>query len=130
MILNIVQSDRSFLIWSCIYPAIGVLLGIAMIILYIKFKEKNLIKPFLAVPILGLVYGIVYTTVYCAVTLKQGGFTGIYVIRSFEGFAIDFIVWICLLIHSNVTKRYRKDVDDKKLSSRLSEDEKMKISNF
>ncbi|MCI6216151.1 MAG: hypothetical protein PUH11_01030 [Bacilli bacterium] len=130
MILSTVESDRSFLIWSCVYPAIGVLFGIAMIILYIKFKEKNLIKPFLAVPILGLVYGVVYTSVYCAVTLKQGGFTYIYVIRSFEGFAIDFIVWICLFIHSSVTKRYRKDVDDKKLSSKLSEDEKVKISNF
>ena len=27
MILSTVESDRSFLIWSCVYPAIGVLFG-------------------------------------------------------------------------------------------------------
>lgn len=139
MLTTLVESaQQSFLIWSYVYPIIGLLLGVAMIIMYVKTKENKLIKPFGLIPAFGLLYGLVYTAVYCVASLKYNSFTYIYVIRSYEGFFIDFVVWLSLMIHSIISpvlkqqkiEKAKKKAKDSLEVSKISDDEKMKISNF
>ncbi len=129
------SAEQSFLIWSYVYPMIGLLLGVAMIIMYVKTKENKLIKPFGFITAFSLLYGLVYTAVYCAASLKYNSFTYIYIIRSYEGFIIDFVVWLSLMIHSIISPVLKKQKIEKAKKkalevSKISDDEKMKISNF
>lgn len=101
-------NETSFLAWSYVFPIIGVLLGVFMIVLYFKAKEIKLIKPFLFLPAVGLIYGFVYTAVYCAASLKSGSFTYAYVIRSYEAFIVDFVVWFALLLCSILNPTFSK----------------------
>ena len=115
------NTQNSFLICSGIYPLIAVLFGVFMIVLYVRMKEKTPLKLFAIIPAVGLLYAIAFTIIYCAITFDKGGFTPIFVVRSFEGFLIDLIVWIILIIHSSKTLSK---------SSKPTDEEKMDITNF
>ena len=131
MNLLLSMQDNSFLIWSCIYPIIGVLLWIAMIIAYVKAKSRKLVIVFVSIPSFSLLYAIVYISIYCAATIKDGTFNSIFVIRSFEGFVTDFIVWIVLFIHSTMRfKPLNSNDNQRRNNSEISEEEKIKITNF
>ncbi len=139
MILNTVQGDLSFKICSGIYPIIGLLLGVTMIIAYTKSKNNKLVKPFAFIPAFGLLYGLIYTFAYCIASITSGVFDYIYIIRSFEGFIIDFIIWFIIFTYSicppnsskNRGKKFsKKAIEDNLNSSEMSEDEKMEITNF
>lgn len=115
------NSQDSFLICSGIYPLIAVLLGVWMIVFYVKKRERTPIYTLAVIPGVGLLYAIVYTVLYCVISFREGDFAPIFVIRSFEGFAIDLIVWVILLIRSAKTSAR---------STKPSDEEKMDITNF
>lgn len=118
MVLN---SINTTLIFSGVYPILSLFFAGLMVAIYVKTKGRKPIKALAVIPVAGLVYGIIYTVVYCTITLNQGGFAPIFVVRSFEGFAVDLAVWTVLVIHSS------------KSSSRpqsLSEEDKISISNL
>ncbi len=115
------NSGGTTLAFSFVYPILSLLIAVLMITIYVRSKGRKPIKVLSLAPLIGLIYGIVYTAVYCIVTISQGGFAPIFVVRSFEGFIIDLIVWAILLIHSS-------KASDK--PEKLSEEEKIHISNL
>ena len=117
----VLSSVNTTLIFSGVYPLLSLFFAALMIFIYVKAKGKKPVKALAAIPAAGLVYGIIYSVVYCTITLNQGGFAPIFVIRSFEGFAIDLAVWIVLAIHSSKTSSQPKT---------LSEEERIHISNL
>ncbi len=112
---------NAFLICSGIYPLVAALLGALMIVAYVRSKGGPVLKPLAAIPAAGLLYAIVYTSVYCAVSFRDGGFAPIFVVRSFEGFALDLIIWLALLLHSSKPSTRKRD---------LTDEEKMDITNY
>ncbi len=119
----VLSSVNTTLIFSGVYPLLSLLFAAFMIFIYVKAKAKGKkpVKALAVIPAAGLVYGIIYSVVYCVITLNQGGFAPIFVIRSFEGFAIDLAVWIVLAIHSSITSSQPKT---------LSEEDRIHISNL
>ena len=115
------NSQNSFLICSGIFPLIAILLGVLMVVFYLKMREKTPLKVFAIIPAIGLLYAVVYTVIYCVISFQEGSFAPIFVIRSFEGFAIDLIVWLILMVHSSKTPSKPTEPSD---------DEKMDITNF
>ncbi len=110
-----------------IYPILSILFAIVMIILYLKCNFRHMFLILSAFPTVGLLYGIIFTFAHCISTLTRGAVQPILIIRSFEGFLLDFIVLIVLLIHCNLIK---KQNGKNALKKDLNDEQKIEIKNL
>lgn len=112
---------------TMVYPILSILFAIVMIVLYLKcnFRHKFLVLS--AFPAMGLLYGIIFTFAHCISTLTRGAVEPILIVRSFEGFLLDFVVLIALLIRSSFVKK----ANSKNVSKKdLNDEQKIEIKNL